>query len=145
VRVVEIGSTGFIRRMTGATLEEASAITATTQGGVVFKRFEGVILDAGWGRGEVAFHKHPDGESTFTDRGGRVCAAPNRQIFDYGDRYKPVLGFGSDLELARFLTERCGTEFDVSPLRAGPRRADVSVLEPPSSVPPPPRRPQPPR
>jgi hypothetical protein len=145
VRVVEIGSTGFIRRMTGAILEEASAITATTQGGVVFKRFEGVILDAGWGRGEVAFHKHPDGESTFTDRGGRVCAAPNRQIFDYGDRYKPVLGFGSDLELARFLTERCGTEFDVSPLRAGPRRADVSVLEPPSSVPPPPRRPQPPR
>ena len=73
VRVVEIGSTGFIRRMTGAVLEEASAVTATTQGGVVFKRFEGVVLDAGWGRGEVAFQKFPDGESTFTDRGGRTC------------------------------------------------------------------------
>ena len=145
VRVVEIGRSGFISRMTGAVIEEAPAVTAMTQGGVVFKRFEGVILDAGWGRGEVAFRKFPDGESTFTDRGGRVCAAPNRQIFNYGDRYHPVLAFGSDSELARFLTERCGAEFDVSPLHAGPRRADVSVLEPPSPVPPPPRRPQPPR
>lgn len=145
VRVVEIDRSGFISRMTGAVIEEAPAVTAMTQGGVVFKRFEGVILDAGWGRGEVAFQKFPDGESTFTDRGGRVCAAPNRQIFNYGDRYRPVLGFGSDPELARFLTERCGAEFDVTPLHAGPRRADVSVLEPASPVPPPPRRPQPPR
>jgi hypothetical protein len=145
VRVVEINRSGFISRMTGAVIEEAPAVTAMTQGGVVFKRFEGVVLDAGWGRGEVAFRKFPDGESTFTDRGGRVCAAPNRQIFNYGDRYHPVLAFGSDPELARFLTERCGAEFDVAPLHAGPRRADVSVLEPPSTVPPPPRRPQPPR
>jgi hypothetical protein len=145
VRVVEINRSRFISWMTGAVIEEAPAVTAMTQGGVVLKRFEGVVLDAGWGRGEVAFRKFPDGESTFTDRGGRVCAAPNRQIFNYGDRYHPVLAFGSDPELARFLTERCGAEFDVAPLHAGPRRADVSVLEPPSTVPPPPRRPQPPR
>ena len=145
VRVVEISSTGFISRMTGAVIEEASAVTAMSQGGVVFRRFEGVMLDAGWGRGEVAFQKFPDADSTFTDRGGRTCNAPNRQIFSYADRFQPALAFGSDLELARFLTARCGREFDVTPLRAGPRRADVSVLEPPSPVPPPPRRPQPPR
>jgi hypothetical protein len=145
VRVVEIDATGFIRRMTGAVLEEAPAVTAMTHGGVVFKRFEGVVLDAGWGRGEVAFHKFPDAESTFTDRGGRTCNAPNRQIFSYADRYRPELAFGSDLELARFLAARCGSEFDVAALQEGPRRADVSPLEPPTRVPPPPRRPQPPR
>lgn len=64
VRVVEIGRSGFISRMTGAVIEEAPAVTAMTQGGVVFKRFEGVVLDAGWGRGEVAFQKFPDAEST---------------------------------------------------------------------------------
>ena len=145
VRVVEIGRSGFISRMTGAVIEEAPAITALTQGGVVFKRFEGVVLDAGWGRGEVAFRKFPDAESTFMDRGGRTCSAPNREVFSYEDRLHPVLAHGSDAELARFLTARCGEEFDVAPLRAGPRRADISVLEPPSTVPPPPRRPQPPR
>jgi hypothetical protein len=145
VRVVEIGRSGFISRMTGAVIEEAAAITALTQGGVVFKRFEGVVLDAGWGRGEVAFRKFPDAESTFTDRGGRTCSAPNREIFSYEDRLHPVLAHGSDAELARFLTARCGPEFDVAPLNAGPRRADISVLEPPSTVSPPPRRPQPPR
>jgi hypothetical protein len=116
-----------------------------TQGGVVFKRFEGVVLDAGWGRGEVAFRKSPEAESTFMDRGGRTCSAPNREVFSYEDRLHPVLAHGSDTELARFLTARCGPEFDVAPLQAGPRRADISVLEPPSTVPPPPRRPQPPR
>ena len=120
-------------------------MTALTQGGVVFKRFEGVVLDAGWGRGEVAFRKSPDGESTFMDRGGRTCSAPNREVFSYEDRLHPVLAHGSDTELARFLTARCGPEFDVAPLQAGPRRADISALEPPSTVPPPPRRPQPPR
>ena len=128
VRVVEIGRSGFISRMTGAVIEEAPAITALTQGGVVFKRFEGVVLDAGWGRGEVAFRKFPDAESTFTDRGGRTCSAPNREVFSYEDRLHPVLTHGSDAELARFLTARCGEEFDVAPLRAGPRRADISVL-----------------
>ena len=145
VRVVEIGRTGFITRMTGADIEEAPAVTAMTQGGVVFKRFEGVVLDAGWGRGEVAFRKFPDAESTFLDRGGRTCTAPNREVFSYADRLHPVLAHGSDGKLARFLTARCGPEFDVAPLKAGPRRADISVLEPPSTVPPPPRRPQPPR
>ena len=145
VRVVEIDRSGFIRRMTGAVIEEAPTITAMTQGGVVFKRFEGVVLDAGWGRGEVSFRKFPEAESTFMDRSGRTCSAPNREVFSYEDRLRPVLAHGSDAELARFLTARCGPEFDVAPLRAGPRRADVSVLEPPSAVPPPPRRPQPPR
>jgi hypothetical protein len=145
VRVVQIDRSGFIRAMTGAVLEEAPAVTAMTQGGVVFKRFEGVVLDAGWGRGEVAFRKSPDGESTFMDRGGRTCSAPNREVFSYEDRLHPVLAHGSDTELARFLTARCGPEFDVAPLQAGPRRADISVLETPSTVPPPPRRPQPPR
>ena len=145
VRVVQIDRSGFIRAMTGAVIEEAPGVTAMTQGGVVFKRFEGVVLDAGWGRGEVAFRKSPDGESTFMDRGGRTCSAPNREVFSYEDRLHPVLAHGSDTELARFLTARCGPEFDVAPLQAGPRRADISVLEPPSTVPPPPRRPQPPR
>jgi hypothetical protein len=97
----------------------------------------------GWGRGEVAFRKHPEAESTFMDRGGRICGAPNREIFSYADPFHPTLAFGSDLALSRFLTAHCGPEFDVTPLVAGPRRADVSVLEPPSGVPPPPRRPQP--
>jgi len=145
VRVVQIDRSGFIRAMTGAVIEEAPAVTAMTQGGVVFKRFEGVVLDAGWGRGEVAFRKSPDAESTFMDRGGRTCSAPNREVFSYEDRLHPVLAHRSDTELARFLTARCGPEFDVAPLQAGPRRADISVLEPPSTVPPPPRRPQPPR
>jgi hypothetical protein len=145
VRMVEIDRSGFIRRMTGAVIEEAPAVTALTQGGVVFKRFEGVVLDAGWGRGEVAFRKFPEAESTFTDRSGRTCTAPNREVFSYEDRLHPVLAHGSDAALARFLTARCGPEFDVAPLQAGPRRADISVLEPPSTVPPPPRRPQPPR
>jgi hypothetical protein len=146
VRVVEIGRSGFISRMSGAVIEEAPAVTAMTQGGVVFKRFEGIVLDAGWGRGEVAFQKYPDAESTFTDRGGRTCNAPNREVFSYEDRRHPVLAHETDAELAQFLTARCGPEFDVAPLSAGPRRADVSVLEPPPSrVPLPPRRPQPPR
>jgi hypothetical protein len=145
VRVVEIGRSGFIARMTGAVIEEAPVVTAMTQGGVVFKRFEGVVLDAGWGRGEVSFRKHPDGESTFTDRGGRTCNVSNREIFSYADRLHPVLAHGSGAELARFLTARCGPEFDVAPLSAGLRRADISVLEPSNAVPPPPRRPQPPR
>jgi hypothetical protein len=146
VRVVEIGRSGFISRMTGAVIEEAPAVTAMTQGGVVFKRFDGIVLDAGWGRGEVAFQKYPDQESTFTDRGGRTCNAPNREVFSYGDPRHPVLAHETDAELARFLTARCGPEFDVASLTAGPRRADVSVLEPPPSrVPLPPRRPQPPR
>ena len=145
VRVVEIGRTGFITRMTGAVIAEAPAVTAMTQGGVVFERFEGVVLDAGWGRGEVAFRKSPDAESTFTDRGGRTCTAPNRAVFSYADRLHPVLAHGSDARLARFLTERCGPAFDVAPLHAGPQRADISVLEPPGAVPAPPRRPQPPR
>jgi hypothetical protein len=145
VRLVQIDRSGFIRSMTGAVIEEAPAVTAMTQGGVVFKRFEGIVLDAGWGRGEVAFRKAPDGESTFMDRGGRTCTASNREVFSYEDRLHPVLAHGSDVELARFLTARCGPDFDVAPLQAGPRRADVSVLEPPSTVPPPPRRPQPPR
>jgi hypothetical protein len=146
VRVVEISRSGFISRMTGAVIEEAPVITAMTQGGVIFKSFDGVVLDAGWGRGEVAFQKFPDAESTFMDRGGRTCNAPNREVFSYDDRLHPVLAHESDAELARFLTARCGPEFDVAPLSAGPRRADISVLEPPASrVPLPPKKPQPPR
>jgi hypothetical protein len=89
--------------------------------------------------------KHPDGESTFTDRNGRTCEASNREIFSYRDKFRPELAHGSDPQLARFLEAKCGSEFDVSPLQAGPRRADQSPLEPPVSVPPPPKRPQPPR
>ena len=145
VRVVQVDAHGLIRQITGADIEQNPDITATTRGGITFKRFDGVMLDAGWGRGEVAFMKHPDGESTFTDREGRTCDAPNREIFSYRDKYHPMLAHGSDPELARFLTARCGPAFDVSPLLAGPRRADQSPLEPPVRVPPPPVRPQPPR
>jgi hypothetical protein len=143
VRVVRIDPRGLISQMTGAVLQQNPEVLGTTEGGVTFQRFEGVVLDAGWGKGEVAFRKHPDGESTFTDRGGRTCAAPNRDIFDYRDRYHPVLAFGSDPELARFLGARCGPDFDVAPLLAGPRRADHSALELSGPVPPPPVRPQP--
>jgi len=132
--------------MTGAVIEQEAAITSGTAGGVLIKRFEGVVLDAGWGRGEVAFQKYPDAESTFTDRGGRACTVSNRDVFSYEDRRRPVLAFESDRDLARFLSTRCGAEFDVAALQAGARRADVSVHEPPPAVyvPPPPRRPQPP-
>jgi hypothetical protein len=148
VRTVQVSSQGLIVQMTGAVIQQTPEVLSTTQGGVTFTRFEGIVLDAGWGKGEVAFHKHPDGNSTFTDRAGRRCAVPNREIFDYRDRYHPVLAFGSDLELARFLGARCGPEFDVAPLFAGLRRADQSMLEPPAggrAVPPPPARPRPPR
>jgi hypothetical protein len=93
------------------------------------KRFEGVVLDAGWGKGEVAFRKYPDEESTFMDRGGRVCRAPNREIFSYEDPRHPTLAHGSDPELARFLTARCGPEFDVTPLAAGPRHLRARTAE----------------
>jgi hypothetical protein len=145
VRTVQISPQGLISQMTGAVIRQEAEVLGTTQGGITFTRFEGVVLDAGWGKGEVAFHKHPDGESTFADRGGRTCAAPNRQIFDYRDRYRPVLAFGSDPELARYLSAQCGPEFDVAPLFTGPRRADQSALESPSRVPAPPARPRPPR
>jgi hypothetical protein len=145
VRTVQISPQGLISQMTGAVIHQDPEVLGTTEGGVTFRRFEGVVLDAGWGKGEVAFRKDPDGESIFTDRAGRRCAVPNRSIFDYQDRYRPVLAFGSDPELARFLGARCGPEFDVAPLLAGLRRADQSVLEPASGVPPPPSRPRPPR
>jgi hypothetical protein len=77
------------------------------------------VLDAGWGKGEVAFRKYPDEESTFMDRGGRVCRAPNREILSYEDPRHPALAHGSDPELARFLTARCGPEFDVTPAGRG--------------------------
>lgn len=141
--MVQIDSRGLIRQITGAVIQQDPEVLVTTQGGVTFTRFEGVILDAGWGKGEVAFRKYPEADSTFTDRSGRTCAAPNRDIFDYRDRFHPVLAFGSDPELARFLAARCGPEFDVAPLHAGPRRADQSVLESSSPVSPPPARPQP--
>jgi hypothetical protein len=145
IRVVEIDSRGLIRSITGAVIQQNPEVMGSTEGGVTFRRFEGVVLDAGWGKGEVAFRKYPNTDSTFTDRGGRTCAAPNREIFSYRDPLHPVLAFGSDTELARFLGARCGPDFDVAPLLAGPRRADQSVLDPPSPVPPPPTRPQPPR
>jgi hypothetical protein len=145
VRVVQIDSRGLISQMTGAVLVQEGVISGATEGGVTFKRFDGVVLDAGWGRGEVAFQKYPEAESTFTDRTGRACGVTNRDIFSYENRFRPALLFESDQELARFLTTRCGAEFDVASLQAGPRRADVSVHEPPPVyVPPPPRRPQPP-
>jgi hypothetical protein len=131
--------------MTGAILEQEVQITGGTQGGVTIKRFDGVVLDTGWGRGEAAFKKFPDSESTFTDRGGRACGVPNRDIFSDENPYNPALALGSNRDLATFLTARCGPEFDVAPVQAGARRADVSAHEPPSPVPPPPRRPQPPR
>jgi hypothetical protein len=143
VRVVQIDSRGQLSRMTGAVLEQDMAITVATRGGVTFKQFEGIVLDAGWGRGEVAFMKNRDAVSTFTDRSGRTCEASNRDLFNYADPYRPVLAFGSDLELSRFLAGRCGAEFDVGPLVVGPRRADHSVFSPPGQVPPPPPRPQP--
>jgi hypothetical protein len=147
VRTVQVNPQGLISQMTGAVIQQAPEVLSTTQGGVTFTRFEGIVLDAGWGKGEVAFRKHPDGDSTFTDRAGRRCAAPNREIFDYRDRYRPVLAFGSDAELARFLGARCGQEFDVAPLFAGLRRADQSAVDPTGgpAVPPPPARPRPPR
>ena len=143
VRVVQIDARGRLARMTGAVIDQDTAITVATRGGITFKQFEGIVLDAGWGRGEVAFHKHRDGVSTFTDRRGRTCEASNRDIFNYADPYRPALAFGSDVELSRFLVDRCGGEFDVGPLAAGPRRADSSVFAPPGQVPPPPPRPQP--
>jgi hypothetical protein len=144
VRVVQVDPRGLISYMTGAVIEEAPVVTAMTRGGVTFKRFDGVLLDAGWGRGDVAFRKFPAAESTFTDdRAGRECGVPNRAIFSYGDPRHPTLAFGSDLELSRFLTARCGPTFDVAPLLAGPRRADPSVFEPLTRVPPPPTRPRP--
>jgi hypothetical protein len=142
VRIVEVDPRGLIRQIGGAEIAQNPEITPTTQGGVTFKRFEGVVLYAGWGRGEVAFRKHPDGESTFTDRTGRDCSAPNREIFSYRDPLHPALAHGSDPELARFLEVRCGPGFDVAPLLASPRRADQSAFEPPVRVPPPPVRPQ---
>jgi hypothetical protein len=80
VRVVEINRSGFIGSMTGAVIEEAPAITAMTQGGLVFKRFDGIVLDAGWGRGEVAFQKFPGrGVDLHGPRGAHVqCAEPGR-------------------------------------------------------------------
>jgi hypothetical protein len=148
VRRVEVDPRGLIRLITGADIEQEADITATTRGGITFKRFDGVILDAGWGKGEVAFMKRPDGESTFVDRDGRTCDAPNREIFSYQERFHPKLAHESDPQLARFLAAKCGPEFDVSPLQAGPRRADQTPIEPPvasSRVPPPPVRPKPPR
>jgi hypothetical protein len=143
IRIVVVDSRGLLSHITGAVIEQEPDVTAMSRGGVTFKRFEGVVLDAGWDRGEVAFRKRPEAESTFTDRGGRDCRAPNREIFSYVDRRHPTLAFASDLELSRFLVARCGPEFDVAPLLGVPRRADVSVHEPSSQVPPPPRRPQP--
>ena len=145
VRVIEIGRSGYISRMTGAVIEEAPVITALTQGGVVFKRFEGVVLDAGWGRGEVAFRKFPDAESTFMDRGGRTCNAPNREVFSYEDRSPPGPGARERRRAGAVPDGALRTRVRRRAAPAGPRRADVSVLEPPSPVPPPPRRPQPPR
>lgn len=146
VRIVQVDAHGMLRQISGAEIEQNPDITATSRGGVTFKRFDGVMLDAGWGKGEVAFMKHPDGESTFTDRTGRTCSAPNRQIFSYQDKFRPELAHGSDPQLARFLEAKCGPEFDVSLLQVGPRRADQSPIEPPvARVPPPPKRPQPPR
>src|SRR5262245_39170723 len=100
IRVVQVDARGLLGQVTGAVIEQESDITGTTRGGVTFKRFEGVVLDAGWGRGEVAFQKHPDGESTFMDRDGTLCEAPNRAIFSYADRYRPALAFANDLELS---------------------------------------------
>jgi hypothetical protein len=140
VRVVEIDGRGLITRMTGAVLAQEPVITSVTQGGVTFKQFDGVLLDAGWGKGEVAFRKYPEADSTFTDRAGRTCVQPNRAIFDYSDRYTPKLAFPSDQALARFLAGRCSPEFDTAPLLAGPQRADRSVQDPAAAVP----RPSPP-
>jgi hypothetical protein len=145
VRVVRIDATGLLGRISGAVIDQDAAITVATRGGVTFRQFEGVLLDAGWGRGEVAFRKYRDAPSTFMDRTGRTCEVPNRDIFSYADPYRPVLAFGSDLELSRFLTARCGPEFDVTPLMAAPRRADVSEFAPRSQVPSPPSPPRPPQ
>jgi len=94
----------------------------------------------------VKIQKYREAESTLTDPTGRACSVTNRDIFSYEDRFHPALVFESDRELAQFFTTRCGAEFDVASLQAGPRRTDVSVHEPPPvRVPPPPRRPQPPR
>src|SRR5262245_13468925 len=95
VRIVQVDPRGLISQMTGAVLEQTVQITGITQGGVTIKQFDGVVLDAGWGRGEVAFRKYPDSESTFIDRGGRTCSLPNRDIFSYENLYNPVLKLGS--------------------------------------------------
>jgi hypothetical protein len=143
IRVVRVEASGLLGRISGAVIEQDAAITMSTRGGVTFRQFEGVLLDAGWGQGDVAFRKYRDGRSTFTDRAGRTCEAPNRAIFSYADPFRPALAFGSDLELSRFLTARCGPDFDVTPLMAAPRRADVSEFAPRSQVPPPPGAPPP--
>src|SRR5262249_34922689 len=96
--------------------------------------------------GEVSFRR-ADAESVFTDRAGRSCPAPNRDIFSYADPFSPVLRFPSEAALARFLKERCGEDFDVALLLAGPARADRSALEPARlarGTPPRPPRPRPP-
>jgi len=145
-RLVRVDARGLLSHITGAVVHQEAEVTATSAGGVRFRRFDGVLLDAGWARGEVAFRKSPEAESTFTDRDGRDCPAPNQEVFSYQDPRHPVLAFDSDATLARFLAARCGPEFDVAPLLAGPRRADVSVLEPEAiRVPPPPPRPPDPR
>ena len=111
-------------------------MTAMTQGGLVFKRFEGVVLDAGWGRGEVAFRKFPDAESTFMDRrrphlqraepGGLQLRGPAPPRPGARERRRARARFLIGA-LRTGVRRRAGSS-------AGPRRADVSVLEPPSTV-----------
>ena len=143
-RVIEVDGRGLLHRLTGAVIEQTAGVTASSEGGVVFRQFDGVLLDAGWARGEVAFRKFPDGESAFTDRAGRTCTVRNREIFSYADPFSPELTFPTDAALGRFLVARCGSAFDAMVLLKGPQRADRSELEPPPKPPPPPRRPSPP-
>lgn len=131
VRVVLIDPQGLISQMTGAVIEQNPEVLATTQGGVTFTRFEGVVLDAGWGKGEVAFRKHPDGESPFRDRGGRTCAAPNRELFSYRDPYHPVLASGA-IRSSRAFSAPGAARSSTSPRCSRVRGAPTN---PPSSPP----------
>lgn len=99
----------------GAVFTEDPSVNMTNKGGFELTKIPGIILDTGWGLGNISYIK-PAASSVFTDSSGKQCTITNSEIFSYADKQNPVLLFSTDSALADFLAKRCPT-LDASTLR----------------------------
>jgi hypothetical protein len=83
----------------------AAKVDPANRGGVEIPRYAGLMLDAGFRRGESPSGR-PAAESTFRDASGRTCVAKNSDLFSYTSSGDHFFKF-TDAQLSAWLRAAC--------------------------------------
>ncbi|WP_413561536.1 hypothetical protein [Bdellovibrio sp. HCB209] len=97
--------TAQLSGMNKAEVQVASEITPYNNGGVEIKKYQGLILDAGFKRGSAPTGV-PKAKAKFIDAAGTSCNILIGDVFTYSPDGDPYIKY-SDKNLAKYLKTKC--------------------------------------